>query len=1057
MLVISEKNRHSVPMKKTTVLLALLFIPILSCQYIRPSLGQKLISKDDAVRQKAWAAFETLTPNQKNQLAAETAKWPTDAAPDRIQRELVLLRRLGPAVANQVPKIQTWITHADPAIRAAAVDTLLDVDKTTRDFSAAFTPAVDHTDSAVRRQAIEILQANRTRLWETAYHLGPVFVKHLDDSDTAIRESLTTLMMETGATNHSAHPLLLERLKTPGETANRALRILIACKASETPEARLAIEKHLKDPEIAVRLPMVEAFAMSKRCTPETAAWILPLLRDADAGIRALSVDVLAKCADVKKLQDSTKLLISDTDPRVRQAVATNARRIFPAPLQQKKFFLSTLQDKDPEIQKMTLHFFTGDKDHQTPKDWLTFIQSANPELQGLGLSRLFTQQKKLTDTTMTTILNGVCRTADPDLMTITQYRTDKISAAGRTAAIQTAVQKTRSKNAGQRAEALCTLTLLKADTATVVFQKSLSDADADVRVMAASYLTTLRPLKQDSRLLEILAKEATQGSNSRRKRQALMALPYYQTLPDDTWAPLIQLLQDPDYKISIAAQIAWGAKNAPESARESLYALAKDSTTLTRLNALRVIGQIRPLPDKAVALLIDGTQDKDVSVRTTCILSLSFVDPMQPRVMEALQKASQDSDKFTSESAQRALKLIEMMKSSKPSTVPSTEALAPASWISDTRLAPSNGRRQTQAVRKLSSLFDKKFWAMTQHDKIVRFDIDVASWADAYATLTLFNELRHAGNINPFGVHVQVLSRAREVDHRLRQLLRTAGIDVDPRPTTPKILFEFLTSYEEIRTSQDEFGVPIVRLGLEALKAWLGAGDADALRKLRHTFKLDPAERVVVIGSPHKEDMSTLVPAFAGWAKRSKPPVRLIVVPRFSNPLEYKSQLEERGFSVALWQRDIQGQWVLTGEANAGVLLIDTQGDLRTIYGLADVAVIGHTFQDQALGHNLVEPIAMGVPIVMGHALGANRELAKIILATDAGAEAATIEHAVDIVQDWLTHPAKLALRRARTTVTQDAIRKTITLPVIHKLIDVFPTLPTRPTLTRHNLLTAS
>jgi len=68
---------------------------------------------------------------------------------------------------------------------------------------------------------------------------------------------------------------------------------------------------------------------------------------------------------------------------------------------------------------------------------------------------------------------------------------------------------------------------------------------------------------------------------------------------------------------------------------------------------------------------------------------------------------------------------------------------------------------------------------------------------------------------------------------------------------------------------------------------------------------------------------------------------------------------LEQRG--VAFIRRS---RW--TGQPLAGVFLLDTVGELASIYALADVAFVGGSLV-AAGGHNPLEPAQFGVPVVMG------------------------------------------------------------------------------------------
>lgn len=46
---------------------------------------------------------------------------------------------------------------------------------------------------------------------------------------------------------------------------------------------------------------------------------------------------------------------------------------------------------------------------------------------------------------------------------------------------------------------------------------------------------------------------------------------------------------------------------------------------------------------------------------------------------------------------------------------------------------------------------------------------------------------------------------------------------------------------------------------------------------------------------------------------------------------------------------------------------IVDTVGELSSFYGLGDIAVIGGTFNEKVGGHNPLEPMVFGIPVVLG------------------------------------------------------------------------------------------
>ncbi|QKK08126.1 MAG: hypothetical protein HND58_08030 [Planctomycetota bacterium] len=69
------------------------------------------------------------------------------------------------------------------------------------------------------------------------------------------------------------------------------------------------------------------------------------------------------------------------------------------------------------------------------------------------------------------------------------------------------------------------------------------------------------------------------------------------------------------------------------------------------------------------------------------------------------------------------------------------------------------------------------------------------------------------------------------------------------------------------------------------------------------------------------------------------------------------------------------------SGSAGSGGsrFLLDTLGELRQAYSLADVAVVGRSFFDQH-GSDPIEPIALGCPTIIGPAVSDFAEIVRVL-----------------------------------------------------------------------------
>lgn len=155
-----------------------------------------------------------------------------------------------------------------------------------------------------------------------------------------------------------------------------------------------------------------------------------------------------------------------------------------------------------------------------------------------------------------------------------------------------------------------------------------------------------------------------------------------------------------------------------------------------------------------------------------------------------------------------------------------------------------------------------------------------------------------------------------------------------------------------------------------QRLKA-LGAGRVQVAGNLKYDIRetaparitvavrehLPPGARIIVCGSTLEGEEQILLVA-------APPEAVLVLAPRHPERFEEVVRLLER--SGRRWVR--RSQWLNAPEKllPGTVLLLDSIGELASLYSLASVAFVGGSLV-AAGGHNPLEPAQFGVPIVMG------------------------------------------------------------------------------------------
>jgi 3-deoxy-D-manno-octulosonic-acid transferase len=124
--------------------------------------------------------------------------------------------------------------------------------------------------------------------------------------------------------------------------------------------------------------------------------------------------------------------------------------------------------------------------------------------------------------------------------------------------------------------------------------------------------------------------------------------------------------------------------------------------------------------------------------------------------------------------------------------------------------------------------------------------------------------------------------------------------------------------------------------------------------------FALQGDHPLVLAVSTHAPEEKIVVESFKRL--RESQNARLLLAPRKPERFnEVASLLETSGFS---WARRTAAP--AASDANAEVILLDTIGELPSVYSLATVVFVGGSIVDRG-GHNVLEPAAHGVAVVTG------------------------------------------------------------------------------------------
>jgi 3-deoxy-D-manno-octulosonic-acid transferase len=151
-----------------------------------------------------------------------------------------------------------------------------------------------------------------------------------------------------------------------------------------------------------------------------------------------------------------------------------------------------------------------------------------------------------------------------------------------------------------------------------------------------------------------------------------------------------------------------------------------------------------------------------------------------------------------------------------------------------------------------------------------------------------------------------------------------------------------------------------------------LGAGVIDQGRALRSSF--GSARPTWIAGSTHPGEEEQVLAAHEEL-RAARADALLLLVPR--HPDRFRAVADLLSSQGLRFTRRSSG---VLPDAATPVVLVDSVGELAALYASADVAFVGGSLVPIG-GHNLLEPAALGVPVLTGPYHSNGKDIARLLL----------------------------------------------------------------------------
>jgi 3-deoxy-D-manno-octulosonic-acid transferase len=208
---------------------------------------------------------------------------------------------------------------------------------------------------------------------------------------------------------------------------------------------------------------------------------------------------------------------------------------------------------------------------------------------------------------------------------------------------------------------------------------------------------------------------------------------------------------------------------------------------------------------------------------------------------------------------------------------------------------------------------------------------------------------------------------------------------------------------------------------------------------EFRGRFGLDGAAPLILAASTHDREEVILLNSFRQVTSRAELKPRLMIAPR--HPERFAEVADLLKASGLHWVRRTAPP--AAGDSQAAVILLDTIGELHSVYALAAVVFVGGSLSRTG-GHNILEPAAVGAAVITGphtynfHSIVETFVAAGALIQLQPLSDSAAFVELANVISELLAEPARrLELGgRAQKLVDQNRGATSRTLDLLEPLL---------------------
>ncbi len=150
-----------------------------------------------------------------------------------------------------------------------------------------------------------------------------------------------------------------------------------------------------------------------------------------------------------------------------------------------------------------------------------------------------------------------------------------------------------------------------------------------------------------------------------------------------------------------------------------------------------------------------------------------------------------------------------------------------------------------------------------------------------------------------------------------------------------------------------------------------------DKLQSIENILPFANDDEVFIAGSIRNDEHQIIAGVYSGLQKALSG-IKMILVPRYLDKIDDLLKIvKDKNITYCLYSEIEVG---IHETENPDIVIVDKMGILNDLYAVSDIAFVGGTFDNMG-GHNILEPVWAGIPVLYGPSIENVRESAEYIV----------------------------------------------------------------------------